>query len=138
MFKLRSGYNNVYVVRLADIILLEAEAYANKGNLAEAAKLVNIIRQRAKLPVLDTKYTSSKEKMQEAVLLERRLELAMEGERWYDLCRNDKVESVMNSLNSRDEGRLPQARPFDENSYLLPIPQSAIDENDNLRQNPGY
>lgn len=138
MYKLRSGYNNVYVVRLADIILLEAEAYANKGNLAEAAKLVNIIRQRAKLPILDTKYTSSKEKMQEAVLLERRLELAMEGERWYDLCRNDKVESVMNSLNSRDEGRLPQARTFDENSYLLPIPQSAIDENDNLRQNPGY
>lgn len=44
----------------------------------------------------------------------------------------------MNSLNSRDEGRLPQARTFDENSYLNPIPQSAIDENDNLRQNPGY
>ena len=70
--------------------------------------------------------------------MERKLELAMEGQRWFDLVRNGKVESVMNNLNSRDSGRLPLAKAYNENSYLLPIPQTAIDENENLTQNPGY
>lgn len=138
MYKLRSGYNNEYVIRLADIILMEAEAEAAKGNLNAAAELVNMIRSRAKLPALAADKTANQSAMQAAVLHERRLELALEGERWYDLCRNDKVEAVMNGLNSRDSGRLPQANPYTENSYLLPIPQSAIDENGNLEQNPGY
>ncbi|MGI6224371.1 MAG: RagB/SusD family nutrient uptake outer membrane protein [Prevotella sp.] len=138
MYKLRSGYNNEYIIRLADIILLEAEAYANKGNLSEAASLVNIIRSRAKLPALTSDKTATKDAMVEAVLHERRLELALEGERWYDLCRYGKVEEVMNDINSRDSGRLPLAKQFDENSYLMPIPQTALDENENLKQNPGY
>ena len=138
MYKLRSGYNNEYVVRLADIILLEAEAYAFKGNIQKSADLVNMIRQRAKLPNLTADKTSSKDAMIMAVLHERRLELAMEGERWFDLCRYGKVEEFMNSINSRDEGRLPQKKVFDKNSYLFPIPQTALDQNPNLVQNPGY
>jgi len=66
------------------------------------------------------------------------LELAMEGERWYDLCRNNKVEEVMNAVYGRDTGRLAQKKQFDANSYLLPIPQTALDQNANLVQNPGY
>lgn len=138
MYKLRSGYNNEYILRLADIILLQAEAYAYKGDTQNAARLVNQIRQRAKLPNLTSDKTSSKDAMVNAVLHERRLELALEGERWYDLCRNNKVEEVLNTVNSRDSGRLPLAKAFDENSYLLPIPQTALDENTNLEQNPGY
>ena len=76
--------------------------------------------------------------MEDAVLKERRLELACEGERWYDLCRAGKVEEVMNSLPSRDSGHLPLARQYTANSYLMPIPQTALDENENLIQNPGY
>ena len=45
MYKLRSGYNNEYILRLADIILLEAEAYAYKGDLQNSAKLVNMVRR---------------------------------------------------------------------------------------------
>ena len=138
MYKLRSGYNNEYVVRLADIILLEAEAYAFKGNLSKSAELVNIIRHRAKLPDLTADKTATKDAMIEAVLHERRLELAMEGERWFDLCRYGKVEQYMNTINSRDEGRLQQKKAFDKNSYLFPIPQTALDQNPNLIQNPGY
>lgn len=138
MYKLRSGYNNEYVVRLADIILLEAEAYAHKGELQLAAQLVNLIRQRAKLPKLTSAATASQTTMEEAVLKERRLELACEGERWYDLRRAGKVEEVLNSLPSRDSGHLPLARQYTANSYLMPIPQTALDENDNLIQNPGY
>lgn len=138
MYKYRSGYNNQYKLRLADIILLEAEAYAYKGDNTKSADLVNLIRNRAKLPNLTADKTATKEAMIEAVLHERRLELALEGERWYDLCRNNKVEEYLNGLNNRDSGRLIQRKQYDANSYLLPIPQSALDENSNLQQNPGY
>lgn len=136
MYKMRSGYNNIYKSRLADIILIKAEAEAYKGNVAEAVALVNQIRSRVGLNGISA--TMSKEEAIAAVLHERRLELAMEGERWFDLCRNNKVEEVMNAVFTKDSGRLPQKKLYDENSYLLPLPQEAIDANDNLVQNPGY
>lgn len=133
MYKCRSSYNNRYKLRLADIMLLQAEAYAHEGNSSEAAALVNKIRERVGL-----KAVSASGDMVETVLHERRLELAFEGQRWFDLCRNGKVEKYMNAVYAKDEGRLAQKRQFDENSYLLPVPQKALDENVNLEQNPGY
>lgn len=138
MYKLRSGFNNEYRLRLADIILLEAEAYAHQGNAQKVAELVNITRNRAKLPNLTADKTSSKDAMINTVLDERRLELALEGERWFDLCRNNKVEEVMNAVYGKDSGRLKQERQFSQFSYLMPIPQTALDQNNNLEQNPGY
>lgn len=138
MYKLRSGYNNHYRLRLADIILMEAEAQAYQGNLQQAVQLVNTIRQRAKLNDIPSAAASSKDAVIEIVLKERRLELALEGERWFDLVRNEKVEQYLNTLNTRDSGRLKLIKAFDQNSYLLPIPQTALDENTNLKQNPGY
>lgn len=117
---------------------MKAEAEAYKGNLSESATLVNQIRKRAKLKGLTSDKTSSKEAMIEAVLHERRLELALEGERWFDLCRNNKIEEYLNDIDNRDNGRIKQQKKFDANSYLLPLPQSALDENNNLQQNPGY
>ena len=99
MYKTRSNLNSVIKIRLADILLLKAEAQADLGNLSEAASLVNQVRNRAKLNNLPASATSSKENMKEAVLNERRLELAFEGQRWFDLVRNDKAISVLNSLN---------------------------------------
>ena len=133
MYKCRSGYSNRYKLRLADIMLLEAEAYAYQGNAQQAAQLVNQIRDRVHLPHIDASGD-----MIEKVLHERRLELAFEGQRWFDLCRNGKVEQYMNAVYAKDAGRLPQERQFTANSYLLPIPQSALDKNINLEQNPGY
>lgn len=133
MYKLRSGYNNHYKIRLADIILMEAEACAYKGQNDKAAQLVNMIRNRVGLGNINANGD-----MIEKVLHERRLELALEGQRWFDLCRNGKVEKYMNAVYAKDAGRLAQKRIFDENSYLLPIPQSALDQNNNLEQNPGY
>lgn len=133
MYKLRSGYNNQYKIRLADIILMEAEACAYKGQNDKAAQLVNMIRNRVGLGNINANGD-----MIEKVLHERRLELALEGQRWFDLCRNGKVEKYMNAVYAKDAGRLAQKRIFDENSYLLPIPQSALDQNNNLEQNPGY
>lgn len=133
MYKCRSSYQNRYKLRLADILLLEAEAYAHLGQGSQAAALVNQVRQRVNLDPIDASGD-----MVEKVLHERRLELAFEGQRWFDLCRNNKVEEYMNAVYGKDSGRLPQRRLFDENSYLLPLPQTALDQNNNLEQNPGY
>lgn len=133
MYKCRSSYQNRYKLRLADIMLLQAEAYAYLGKNSEAATLVNEIRNRVGLAPVDASGD-----MIETVLHERRLELAFEGQRWFDLCRNGKVEKYMNAVYAKDSGRLPQKRLFDANSYLLPVPQKALDENVNLEQNPGY
>lgn len=137
MYKTRSKYNSIIKIRLADILLLKAEAYVVQGNLQAAADIVNTIRNRVKLENLDNSTVSSKDKMADAVLKERRLELAFEGQRWFDLVRTGNVFTVMNSLNSRDSGRLP-ITPVTEETTLLPIPQTQIDKNPNLTQNTGY
>ena len=138
MYKCRSAYNSVIKLRGADIWLLKAEALAHKGDLNGAVALVNTIRQRAKLADLSASAMSSQEAVLDAILHERRLELALEGQRLFDLIRFGKLLEVMNGINSRDEGRLPQARPFVEAHKLMPIPQTALDKNANLRQNDGY
>jgi starch-binding outer membrane protein, SusD/RagB family len=137
MHKFPSKFNSVIKLRLADILLLKAEAYANQGNLVEASNIVNRIRTRVNLPGLSGSVTSSQNSMIDAVLNERRLELAFECQRWFDLVRNGKVIEVLNTLNSRDPGRLPMDM-VTENSVLLPLPQSQIDINPSLVQNPGY
>lgn len=130
MYKYRSKFNSNIKIRLADILLLKAEAYVAKGNIAEATTLVNRIRTRAKLPNLTTVTADD-------VLNERRLELAFEGQRWFDLVRTGKVFTIMNTLNSRDVGRLPMAEVTQEKT-VMPIPQPQIDKNPSMLQNPGY
>lgn len=141
MYKMRSSVHSMIKIRLADILLLKAEALANldgSANLEGAEAIVNQIRTRVSLPALASSAKSSKASMLDAILKERRLELAFEGQRWFDLVRYGKVEEVMNDLNTRDSGRLPIRRAFTETSYLFPIPSTAIDLNTNLVQNPGY
>jgi len=137
MHKFPSKFNSIIKVRLADILLLKAEAYVALGSLTEAADIVNTIRDRVNLPVLSQAVVASQSSMSDAVLNERRLELAFEGQRWFDLVRTGKVFDVLNSLNSRDPGRLPMDLVTEFN-VLLPLPQSQIDINPSLVQNTGY
>lgn len=141
MYKMRSSVNSMIKFRLADILLLKAEALAHLDgatNLQDAETIVNAIRSRVSLSGIPATAKASKAAMLDAILKERRLELAFEAQRWFDLVRYGKVEEVMNNLNQRDSGRIPQRRAFTENSYLFPIPSTAIDLNTNLVQNPGY
>lgn len=137
-YKCRSGSSSIIKLRYSDVLLLKAEALAHKGDLSGAASLVNTIRARVKLGKLSSADTSSKENLLDAILKERRLELAMEGHRWFDLIRFDKMVTVMNSVYNKDSGRLKQSRLFTEDSALMPVPQTAMDQNSNLVQNKGY
>jgi len=100
---------------------------------------VNIIRNRAELEPLTAGETASQNTMREAILKERRLELAQEAKRWDDLIRYSKAIEVMNSVDDID---LSTGQPVNysvtEKDLLLPIPQNEIDRNPNLTQNPGY
>lgn len=138
MYKCRSAYNSIIKLRGADIMLLKAEALAHTGNLPDAVALVNEIRARVELQPLAASKTGSEELVLDAILNERRLELALEGQRLFDLIRFGKLMEVMNDINKRDERRLQQARPFVADHRLMPIPQTALDQNANLVQNPGY
>lgn len=138
MYKCRSGYVSNIKYRFADILLLKAEALIMKGDLESAAGIIDRIRNRAGLGKLTSADRAGKDALLNAYLRERRLELAFEGERWFDLVRLDKVEEVMNAVYAKDSGRHAQKTPFTPNSYRLPIPQSVLDANDNLVQNPGY
>jgi len=138
MYKTRSAYNSIIKLRYADILLLKAEALIGKGDYNGAAQIINQTRHRAGLGNLPSSATSGEEAITQAYLKERRLELAFEGQRWFDLVRLDKVEEVMNAVYAKDEGRPAQVYPFTSLSYILPIPQDVIDQNPNLVQNPGY
>jgi hypothetical protein len=140
MYKCRSAYSSLIKYRYADVLLLKAEALimGNTPDLEGAAKIIDKIRKRAGLKDLSSTVRADKNAMLTALLKERRLELAFEGQRWFDLVRLDKVEEVMNSVFAKDSGRKKLAYSFNKNSYRLPIPQSVIDANDKIHQNPGY
>ncbi|HEY9220837.1 MAG TPA: RagB/SusD family nutrient uptake outer membrane protein [Lutibacter sp.] len=132
-----------YLLRLDDIILLKAEAQNELGDLSGSLLTIKQIRDRVNLPVLTA---SSKADMKTKILNERRLELAFEGERWYDLVRAGVCTTVMNSLNEVKYtcGSGTQSAPIainyncNDDKWLCPIPQLERDTNPNLTQNPGY
>ena len=106
-----------------------AEALNEQGaGNAEAFKAVNRIRLRAGLAELPA--SLSQAEFRDAVLLERRLELAFEGHRWYDLVRTKKLISAIKAQN-------PTIIVAEKN-YLFPVPQTERDVNTNLTQNPGF
>lgn len=131
--------DHVYLLRLADIILLKAEAHNALGDIAAAATEVNKVRERVSLPDLTTEQMASAAVMKQVILKERRLELAQEAHRWDDLVRNGVVVDVMNNVEDID---LRDGQPVNYNMQAfeayLPIPQQEINRNPNLVQNEGY
>jgi hypothetical protein len=130
-----NGDCNTILIRLADIILLKAEALNNKGQTATAIPLVNAIRARVNLLPIDV---SDQASVAAAILKERRLELAFEGQRWLDLLRSgtQNTIAVMNSLKDPAGNNLTYG--LSVNKLLFPIPQTERDLDKNLSQNPGY
>lgn len=121
--------DNAPVLRTTELLLTLAEALAKSSTAVngEALAILNEqIRQRANLPA---KSISSSTELVEAILIERRKELAFEGHHRMDLLRNSQD---LRSDNSN--------AAFGGNRTILPIPQRDIDVNEGLsgQQNPGY
>lgn len=146
MHKLPTNLSPVYVMRLADILLLHAEALANLNDAQGAAELVNRIRKRAKVNPLGAEVAQNAESMKAAVLEERRLELAFEGHRWFDLVRYgenlDKLIEVSDGVNTTASGSYDSyfqpRKAMTPACVILPIPSTVLDVNPNLTQNQGY
>ena len=128
-----SGINDFYLIRLPDILLLRAEAYVAKNDVTDAAALVNQVRARVGLG--NTPATTAAD-MTLAIEKERRLELAFEGHRWFDLLRTGRAIAVMNAQKDGNGNNLN----YNVQNYelLYPIPQTQLDLNPLLQQNTGY
>jgi hypothetical protein len=117
--------NNIREIRYADVLLMAAEGLVRSGgNEALARAYVNMVRARAGVPGISGSGAALLEKIYD----ERRMELATEGHRYFDLIRTGKAESVLSNYN------------WDPTvDRYLPIPQNEIDASQNaLVQNPGY
>ncbi|HET7116333.1 MAG TPA: RagB/SusD family nutrient uptake outer membrane protein [Hanamia sp.] len=128
-----NGTNDFYAIRLADILLLRAEAYNNANDISNAAALVNKVRNRVGLP---NTTAATQSDMAMAIATERRLELAFEGQRRFDLIRTGQAISVMNAQKDGAGNNLNYNVQPDELVY--PVPQQQLDLNPKLVQNPGY
>ena len=121
--------NNIVLTRLADIILLKAEAHAQLQQPTEALELLNRIRRRAGLSVMDEASANNLYgNLVNAILHERSIELCFEGHRWFDLVRTGKAISTMKPINGL----------ADERNLVWPIHESAVLRNPNLNQNEFY
>jgi len=120
------GEHDWIEIRLADVILLYAEALNENGSSADdVLALLDPIRTRAGLTSLVGTATTQSE-VRKVILDERRLELAFEGQRWFDLVRTGAVDAEMGETVS-------------SNYYLFPIPISEILATDGvIQQNDGY
>lgn len=120
---------NFPILRYADVLLMKAEALNELGQTALAEDYLNMVRNRAGLDDIEG---LSQADFRNAVLHERRMELAFEGQRWFDLIRVNNGEYGLNFLRSIGRNNASQKH------LLFPIPQIELDRNPNLVQNPGY
>ncbi|MGN0188423.1 MAG: RagB/SusD family nutrient uptake outer membrane protein, partial [Candidatus Cryptobacteroides sp.] len=134
--------NDWPVIRLADVMLLYAEALnETSGPSDDALTQLNAIRQRAGVPDYTLAELSSKYLFRQAVRNERRLEFAMENQRWFDLMRWGTAVSTVNDFISGESFYSAYdyvVNPIEEWQVLLPIPISVTNINDQIAQNPGY
>ena len=133
------------ILRYADILLMRAEALIELNkNLSEAVSLINQVRSRVNMPKITVE---SQAILREKLRHERRVEMAFEGLRYFDIIRwhiadkvkNGKVYGARLKAVSEDmEYKFVEERFWDDKMYLFPVPQKAIDNNSNLIQNTGW
>ncbi len=146
-------------MRYSDLLLMAAEAAVETGDIATALTYVNIVRNRAKnmAYVQNIEGTAdaanyqiepypsfgSQDYARKAVRMERRLELAMEGHRLFDIRRWNNGTEVINEYFINESRVITsfagKAKSYETKHNMLPIPLTAIDLSGGaLQQNPGY
>lgn len=116
-----NGTDPVYVIRIAELWLIRAEARAQQNHLSDALSDLNAVRARAGVGV---SAAVSQEEVLDAVENERRVEFALEPHRWFDLVRTGRAAAVLNVTDAR--------------RYFFPIPAPERAADPSLDQNPGY
>ena len=158
-----SDYDNLFntgldaiLIRYAEVLLTDAEAKIESGQIdATVYADLNAVRTRAGMPLVDQTAYNNQTTLRTLVRRERRVELALEGLRWFDIqrwqigpqvmagtvygSRLGSVNATTGALTLTADSIKVETRVFDPNkNYLWPIPQSEININPNLKQNPGY
>ena len=123
---------SIIVLRYADVLLMKAEALNELGRTTDAEAPLYEVRKRARLTNRSDVESLSQDQMREKIIHERRVELAFEGHRWFDLIRINNGQYALDFLHSI--GKVNASKK----NLLLPVPQKEIDANKNLKQNPGY
>ena len=116
---------NIRYLRLGEIYLIKAEAANELGKTSEALAALNTIRERVDLSDITTTDQSG---LRDIIWHERRLELAFEHDRWFDLIRTGQAEKVMTNLGLS----------FTDKNKLFPIPEEQLTETPAMEQNPGW
>lgn len=127
---------NIMVLRYADVLLMAAEIMNEMGyGQSKAFEYLNLIRKRSHAPEYTNLDLPDQDAFRDAIAKERRLELAFENHRWFDLLRTNKAIDVLN--NSKGASIYPiNVKPY---QLLFPIPQAEIDASGHkLEQNEGY
>jgi hypothetical protein len=140
--------DNWPVLRYADVLLMLAEAINEQGGPGDAYQYINQVRVRAGLDGLSG---LTQETFRTAIRHERRVELAFENDRWFDLKRaytNAQMTTLLNAHGQAEKASPTVDRggvPFTGNDYkfdgyeaLYPIPDRQLFLDKNLTQNPGY
>ncbi|MEE1099565.1 MAG: RagB/SusD family nutrient uptake outer membrane protein, partial [Alistipes sp.] len=136
-----NGYRDIVVLHLSDIYLVAAEAALLADDPATALTYINDVRSRAGVAEYTSAELSSRYQFREAVRAERRLELAFENQRWFDLLRwgvaTTTVNEYINSEAFYSEYNYT-VNPIADWQTMLPIPLSVININPDVAQNVGY
>ncbi len=115
------GDKNIRVLRLAEIYLIKAEAAFELGDTETAREALNIVRARVDLDPVENI-------SREVIWEERRLELAFEHDRWFDLIRTGHAPEAMAEAG----------KDFQERHWLFPIPENQLIQTPDMEQNPGW
>jgi len=116
---------HVRILRYAEVLLIHAEAANELGKTTEALQSLNKVRQRAHVSIV---FTNDQSALRLKIWHERRVELGMEGDRFFDLVRQGRAATVLGPLGFQSP-----------KNNLFPIPQQQIDiSGGTLTQNPGY
>lgn len=142
-----AGDLDFYIIRYAGVLLNYVEALVESGDWQnpDVYRFLNDIRNRAGMPDVDQARYASQEKLRELVRRERRVELAFEGQRFFDIRRWKIGETALSgpvygAVNPQTgEPLLIERRVFDPSrDYLWPIPIAELNANINMVQNEGW
>jgi len=110
-----------YLIRIAELYLIRAEARAQQNNLTGAAADLNVVRARADVGATTANTQAG---LLQAIEEENGIEFAFEAHRWFDLIRTERAGAVLGISN--------------KNFWLFPIPFSDVQSDPDVTQNPGY